>query len=127
MPLKIELKPYEYMLVANVKILNDSGYWAHLSIEGQSPVLREKDVMHELQATTPLKQLYYSVQNLYLTNQEVYHDDSDTKLFDLCQEPSKIVQELNEIQIHLDNGRFYKALKEIKRLIDTEDKKTVEG
>ena len=52
MPLKIELKPGERLIVGNALITNDKER-VKLFIEGNVPILREKYVLTEKEADTP--------------------------------------------------------------------------
>ena len=64
MPLKIELKPGERLIVGNALITNDKER-AKLFIEGNVPILREKYVLTEKEADTPCKKVYYVLQEMY--------------------------------------------------------------
>lgn len=54
MPLKIELKPNERLIVGNALITNDRER-TRLYIDGNVPILREKYILTEEQADTPCK------------------------------------------------------------------------
>ena len=57
MPLKIELKPNERLIVGNALITNDRER-TRLYIDGNVPILREKYILTEEQADTPCKKVY---------------------------------------------------------------------
>ena len=57
MPLKVELKPGERIILGECVITNcDQRAW--LMIEGQMPMLREKDILTSQTADTPAKRIY---------------------------------------------------------------------
>ena len=63
MPLKIELKPNERLIVGNALITNDRER-TRLYINGNVPILREKYILTEEQADTPCKKVYYVLQKM---------------------------------------------------------------
>lgn len=67
MPLKIELKPHESIIVGGAIITNENSR-SRFYIDGDVPILREKFILRERDASTPAKRVYYVVQQLYLTN-----------------------------------------------------------
>ena len=67
MPLKIELKPHESIIVGGAIITNENSR-SRFYIDGDVPILREKFILREKDADTPAKRVYYVVQQLYLTN-----------------------------------------------------------
>jgi hypothetical protein len=67
MPLRVELKPFERIVIGETVIIN-SGTRTSFLIDGEAPILREKDTVTAETATTPVKRLYYCVQMMYLKN-----------------------------------------------------------
>lgn len=65
MPLKIELKPHESIIIGESLITND-GERTRFYIEGNVPILREKFILREKEANTPSKRVYFVVQQMYL-------------------------------------------------------------
>jgi len=65
MPLRIELKPFERIVIGESVIVN-SGTRTCFLIEGEAPVLREKETVTAETANTPAKRLYLCVQMMYL-------------------------------------------------------------
>ncbi len=120
MALVIDLKPGEKILIGEAVITNDSQR-TRLHIAGDAPIMREKDVMQEDHADTPCKRIYFIVQCMYLANDpERYHE----KYFDMVREiqsasPSStfFFMQINE---EIISGRYYKALKLSKQLIEHE-------
>lgn len=78
MPLKIELKPHESIIIGESLITND-GERTRFYIEGNVPILREKFILREKEANTPCKRVYFVVQQMYLSR-------GDDKLQDMYLE-----------------------------------------
>ena len=64
MPLKVELKPGERILIGECVITN-AGHRAQFVIDGKVPIIREKDIMTAEQANTPAKRIYLSILLMY--------------------------------------------------------------
>ncbi|MFK7840552.1 MAG: flagellar biosynthesis repressor FlbT [Bdellovibrionales bacterium] len=120
MALVIDLKPGEKILIGNAVITNDSQR-TRLHIAGQSPIIREKDVLKEEEADTPCKRAYFLIQCMYLSDTpQDYHE----RYFDLVSEiqtasPSSSIFFM-QINDEIINGTYYKALKLGKELIEHE-------
>ena len=67
MPLRVELKPFERIVIGESVIIN-SGSRTSFLIDGEAPILREKDTVTAETANTPAKRLYFCVQMMYLKN-----------------------------------------------------------
>jgi len=65
MPLRVELKPFERLVIGESVIIN-SGTRTCFLIDGESPILRERDTVTPETANTPAKRLYLCVQTMYL-------------------------------------------------------------
>ena len=120
MALVIDLKPGEKILIGSAVITNDSQR-TRLHIAGDAPILREKDVLQEEDADTPCRKAYFLIQCMYLArNPRIYHK----QYFDLAQtiqnaSPSSAFFFL-QINEHIINGTYYKAMKVARQLIDHE-------
>ena len=68
MPLKIELKPHESVIIGEALITNDAER-IRFYIEGNVPIVREKFIIREKDANTPSKRVYFIVQQMYLTKE----------------------------------------------------------
>ena len=67
MPLKIELRPHESIIVGEALITNENSR-TRFYIDGDVPILREKFILREKEANTPAKRVYFIVQQMYLTH-----------------------------------------------------------
>ncbi|MFD2233594.1 flagellar biosynthesis repressor FlbT [Phaeospirillum tilakii] len=76
MSLKINLAQGESILIGKAKVQNGGAGRCILIVSGSENVLREKRIMRERDATTPIRRLYFVTQSLYLT-------DDKPKLFTL--------------------------------------------
>lgn len=120
MALVIDLKPHEKILIGDAVITNDSQR-TRLHIAGDSPILREKDVMQEEDADTPCKKVYFLIQCMYLARKpSQYHE----KYFELVKEIQKASPTCSiffmQINEEIIGGLYYKALKLAKELIEHE-------
>ena len=67
MPLRVELKPFERIVIGETVLVN-SGTRTSFLIDGDAPILRERDTITAETANTPAKRLYLCVQTMYLKN-----------------------------------------------------------
>jgi len=68
MTLKINLSPKECVVIGKARVENGGDRRCTLIITGSDTVLREKRLLREAEATTPMKRLYYVVQCMYLAD-----------------------------------------------------------
>ena len=121
MALVIDLKPGEKILIGDAVITNDSQR-TRLHIAGDTPIMREKDIMMESDAfKTPCSRIYFIVQCMYMARSPKEYQD---KYF----EQAKLIQEaapsctplLVQISEEIMKDRYYRALKLSKKLIEHE-------
>ncbi len=90
-------------------------------IEGDAPILREKDILTPETANSPAKRVYLAVQLMYLAQDISKHHDIYFELVSQFVEaaPSAlpIVADINN---RILSGNLYKALKSAKRLVSYE-------
>ena len=121
MALKVELKPNERIIIGACVITN-TDQRARLLIDGDKiPILREKDILTAETANTPVKRIYLCVQMMYLENdiakyQELYFDF----VKDLLAAAPSCRKQIESASNHILSGSFYKALKDIKKLMNRE-------
>ena len=121
MPLRIELKPFECIVIGESVIVN-SGTRTCFLIEGEAPVLREKETVTAETANTPAKRLYLCVQMMYLKNDASRYRESYLKsLRELAMPAARDL--IDVINQHVSKGAFYKALKEIRTLMKREEER----
>jgi flagellar protein FlbT len=121
MPLRVELKPFERIVIGESVIIN-SGTRTCFLIEGETPVLREKDTVTADTANTPARRLYYCVQMMYLKNDVARYRDSYLGFRDALREAEPASRDLLEsADRHVADGSLYKALKDIRTLMKREE------
>jgi len=121
MALIIDLKPQEKFIVGDSLITNDKQK-ARLHIEGNAPILREKDILLEKDADTPCKRVYLALELMYLAKEPT--KEMNKLYFDLVAQVQDAAPStkkfFNEINILILDNKFYKALREAKKLVDYE-------
>ncbi len=120
MALIIDLKPGEKVLIGDSVITNDEQR-TRLHISGDSPIMREKDVMKEEEASSPCKKIYFLVQCMYLArNPQEYHKRYFSQVKELQNAAPTTTLFIMKIGEHILEGHYYKALKQAKELIKHE-------
>jgi flagellar biosynthesis repressor protein FlbT len=120
MALKVELKPNERIIIGTVVIRADDQR-TRLFIEGEAPILREKDILTHRTADTPAKRIYLAVQLMYL-DQDVgkHHEIYFTLVREFLEAVPSSAPAITELNNRILNGDLYKALKAAKKLITYE-------
>jgi flagellar protein FlbT len=118
--LKIELKPGERVMLGECVITNHDQR-TRLLVEGSAPILREKDIMTESRADTPAKRIYFAVQLMYISKDPTaYHELYFRLVRDITQAAPSMWSLIESINNQILTGELYKALKEVKKLINYE-------
>jgi len=121
MPLRVELKPFERIIVGDSVIIN-SGTRTSFLIDGDTPILRERDTVTAETANTPARRLYHCVQMMYLKNDVARYRTSYLGLLNEMREADPDENDLlDAVDQHIAGGALYKALKEIRKLIKREE------
>jgi flagellar protein FlbT len=117
MALKVELKPGERIILGECVVTNDEQR-TRLLIEGQVPILREKDILTSERADTPAKRIYLAVQLMYTSNDpRAHHEVYFTLVRELLAAAPSTWPYIESINNRILTGEMYKALKEAKKLI----------
>jgi flagellar protein FlbT len=120
MALRIELKPGERILIGESVLVNGDQRASFL-VEGQAPILREKDILTPEQADTPAKRIYLAVQLMYTSRDaRAHHDVYFALVRDIVQAAPSTFPYVETINNRILTGDLYKALKEARNLIDYE-------
>ncbi len=130
MPLRVELKPFERIIIGESVIIN-SGARTSFLIDGDTPILREKDTVTAESADTPAKRLYHCVQTMYLKGDVPRYQAAYLaalgELRQSCAGSSDATGNLDadiaNIDQHVSAGSLYKALKEIRKLMKREEER----
>ncbi|WP_306258085.1 flagellar biosynthesis repressor FlbT [Pararhizobium sp. IMCC21322] len=117
MSLRVELKPNEKMIVGQTVITNGDQR-TKLTIDGNTPILRAKDILLPEQADTPAKCVALVVQTMYLSDTPEQHHSDYFKLINeiVAAAPSTIVH-IEAINNLILTNELYKALRATKALI----------
>lgn len=117
MALKVEIKPGERIIVGDALIKND-GNRARLFIEGDAPILREKDILRPEAANSPCQKLYFFIQMMYLAVDPRKHHELYFQIIrDLQTAAPSMTVYVDRINNLILTGSYYKALKETRKLI----------
>ena len=120
MALVIDLKPGEKILIGNAVITNDSQR-TRLHIAGDAAIMREKDVMQEVDANSPCRKIYFLIQCMYLARDPKIYFDSYFGLINEIQKAAPTTafffMKINDMIL---SSHYYKALKEARELIKHE-------
>jgi len=120
MALKVELKPFEQIIIGQSIITNEDTR-TRLLIEGEAPILREKDILTAKTANTPVKRLYLCVQMMYLENDiPKYQDLYMGFVKDLLEAVPSFRESIETASKLILSGSHYNSLKEIRKLIKRE-------
>jgi flagellar biosynthesis repressor protein FlbT len=121
MPLRVELKPFERIIIGQSVITNSDNRTSFL-IDGDAPILREKDILTAETANTPVKRIYLCVQMMYLENdipnyQQLYLGF----IKELIEAVPSFRDQIELVSNLILSGNLYKALRELRPLIKREE------
>jgi flagellar protein FlbT len=120
MALKVELKPGEKIIIGDCVVTNHEQR-TRLMIEGQAPILREKDILTPQRADTPAKRIYLTIQLMYTSREpRAYHEHYFSLVRDITSAAPSVWPYIETINNHILTGEMYKALKDAKKLIGYE-------
>jgi flagellar protein FlbT len=121
MALKVELKPGERIILGE-SVITNTDQRTRLVIEGDAPILREKDILTEKTANTPAKRIYLAVQLMYTSrDSRPYHEIYFALVRDLLQAAPSTMELIENINNHILTREMYKALKSARKLISYEE------
>lgn len=117
MSLKVELKPGERIIIGT-SVLRNGEQRVRFYIEGDAPILREKDILTPATADSPAKRIYLALQLMYLQGDLTLAEDMYAPLVKefLGAAPSAI-ELVAAINNEVLSGELYRALKASKALI----------
>jgi len=122
MALKITLKPNEKMIVGGAVITNGSIKNTDLIIENNVPILRQKDILSEPEATSPCSRIYFLIQLMYIDEENIAtHQHTYWELVrELLDAVPRLTGHIDQINENILSGNCYRALKLASELIDYE-------
>lgn len=120
MPLKIELKPGERLIIGNAAIRNGPRRSSFI-IETNTKFLRESEIITQSEADTPCKQLYFALTVMYLADDPRIAEDAffaqANELMDAVPTTTPFIRDIHEQVLA---GQLYKALKKGRELVNYE-------
>jgi flagellar protein FlbT len=121
MALKVVLKPFERIVIGQSLVTNSETRTTFL-IDGEAPILREKDILTAETANTPVKRLYFCIQMMYLENDiPKYQDLYMGFVKDLLEAVPSFRTSIETASKLILSGSLYNSLKEMRKLIARED------
>ena len=116
MALRFDLGPFDELHIGKC-VLKNSHERALFVVEGNTPILRAKDVLEPALAVSSLEKLYCCVQRMYL---EEAHEELQGKYLGLAagslKEDPTLYAELHAADQLIADRQYYKALKGLKKL-----------
>ena len=117
MPLRFDLGPFERLFIGK-SILTNHGDRTTFVMEGESPILRAKDVLSPQSATTSLEKLYCCVQQMYLEEDvEKYRGSYLALVVEALSENPNLQVDLQAADHLVKSGQYYRALKSLKKFV----------
>ncbi|GLS42279.1 flagellar biosynthesis repressor FlbT [Methylobacterium brachythecii] len=117
MPLKIDLKPNERLIIGNAAIRNGDRR-ASFVLETNTKFLRETEIITESDADTPCKKLYVLLQVIYLVDETFEAENGFTALATQIMEAApSMAPRIAAIHDSMTSGERYRALKLGRELI----------
>ncbi len=118
MPLTINLKPRERLIVNGV-VIENSGQAAKFIVHNTAALLREKDILTEAQATSPARRIYFAIQCEYLFpgKEAVFLPVIDEFLRQFAEAAPSTASLVQEIGASVAAGQLYRALKSARQLM----------
>lgn len=122
MALKITLKPGEKMLIGTAVVTNGNGKNCDLMIENKVPILRQKDILREEDLTSPCRQIYFTVQLMYIDEDNLasYHRDYWKLVHEVVLAAPSVTGLIDRMNEEIVGGKYYQALKIARKLINYE-------
>ena len=121
MALKVELKPGERIILGDCVVTN-ADQRTKLVIEGDAPILREKDIITHKTANTPAKRIYLAIQLMYTSKDpRPHHEVYFALVRDMMMAAPSTMPIIEGINNQILTGEMYKALKSAKKLIAREE------
>jgi flagellar biosynthesis repressor protein FlbT len=124
MALKLTLKPRERFVINGAVVVNGERR-SHLLIQNNVSILREKDVMQEGDASTPVRRIYFAIQMLYLddSNSGAYLQLFERRLDEFLGaiKDREARAQCANILADVQKGSYYRALSTCKKLFPFEE------
>jgi flagellar protein FlbT len=122
MALKITLKPNEKMIIGGAVVTNGNIKNTDLIIDNNVPVLRQKNILSQKDATSPCSRIYFTIQLMYIDEENIAaHQDIYWSLVrELLDAAPRLTGHIDLINEQILSGNYYGALKLASELIHYE-------
>jgi flagellar protein FlbT len=122
MPLSINLKPGEKLIVNGVVLQNAHHQATKLLVHNEAALLREKDILTEEAANTPARRIYFAAQCQYLFPEKTafYLPLIHRFLREFSEAAPSTIALIQKMEHEVAERQFYQALKTAKALIAKE-------
>ena len=119
---KITLKPNEKIIVENTVISNSGNSECQINVEDNFTILRKRNVMSVKSEKTLFQKLYVIIQLMHNDgNNQMLHQERYWKLSqDILDSDPSIYDIIDEINTHVFDQNYDKALNSANKLIDHE-------
>jgi flagellar biosynthesis repressor protein FlbT len=120
MPLRFDLGPFEKLFIGKSVLTNNSDRTMFI-VEGDTPILRARDVLTPERAINAAEKLYRCVQQMYLEEDtQTYQGTYLALTAQTISECPACYAELRIADQLIKRGQHYKALKSLKKLVRQE-------
>ena len=124
MALKLTLKPKERFVINGAVVINGDRR-SSLLIQNNASILREKDVMQEREAGTPVRRIYFAIQMLYLddANRNEYLKLCERRLDEFLRaiKDREARAQCASVLSDVKNCNYYRALRTCKKMLPFEE------
>lgn len=126
MALKITLKANERLIIGGAVVTNGNSR-SDLIVENNVPILREKSILREQDATTPCRRIYFLIQLMYVDEKNLpeYHKLYWEVVREVVKAAPSTLALIDQINEQILSGSYYHALKLAWQLIEYEEEVTV--
>lgn len=122
MALKVELKPGERIIIGD-SVITNSNQRTRLFIEGDAPILREKDVITPSEANSPARRIYLALQLMYISRDpETLRREYETLAREFVEAAPSSAPIIDTINTLVTDGEYYRAIKQARELVLFEER-----
>ena len=125
MPLKIQLKPKERVIINGAVIEGHADVRSEIVVLNNASVMRQKHILQQDEANTPVKRMYFALQMLYIEDREnhapykesfaQFHKDlEDTLSLPIIKTSLELIKQ------SVSEEKYYDSLKVCRELIKVE-------
>ena len=109
-------------MIIDGAVVTNGANRCELYIENSVPILRQKDILGEMEANSPARRIYFTIQLMYIdrANLELHHKTYWRLVQDLIQAAPSTLPVIDAISDNILKGQYYQALKGARNLIEYE-------